>query len=615
VRGVCNSDMKGKGLRIGEMDKGEFITISRKRDRSVLGKPSGEETLSKNSCVSCGKIDRVFSTNQLRKPADMRRCTECVEKTEWSCVTCDTTFSPERVIYSIHKKCRKCVSLSQALVFQLPAVGEEEKSSEPVQGTRLTLLEGALANLLRSTKSLLEEHTKFTGDQNELSSSLTELKDEVEAHERRSASVHDLFALRLHHVEKQKIPGLEDRLETLEEAAKPKTIDIKLKDHVESVTGSADEIAVWKELNEMIGMAEIKEHMLLYMSMVKKRNKLIQIVAKLNSSVVDKEILKEHNFDYEKIAALRLGDWNPELHDIFPMWFRDRALVEVQAKNVEGEEADAVISSLAQRTQKTIQDALKARELLPRIRKALDEQPTLHIVLTGSPGTGKTTVARIIAKMLQCTWGEEVDFKTLRLTDLKAKYTGQTAHLTRKALTPSDGYNKLVAFIDEAYQLNCKGNNKKEDSFSQEIKATLCEEAEDNRDSKCIILAGYSDEMKDLLESNPGLCSRFPNVFHCPDYNADELHQIGLLALERTGHEFESKAKEAFRSLLNDEMNGREVRTIIERIMNKAATRMQKSKIYETNDPSIDDCLAFGESMLCILEEDVLHFAHDDQDN
>ena len=251
---------------------------------------------------------------------------------------------------------------------------------------------------------------------------------------------------------------------------------------------------------------------------------------------------------------------------------------------------------------KIIADDPKHKKVRKRIKKALAEQPTLHMVLTGSPGTGKTTVARIIAKLLQCTWGENVDFKTLRLTNLKGQYIGESAHLVKKALKPRKGFKKIVVFIDEAYQLNCRGAHGKEDSFNQEIKAALCEEAEDNRDSKCIILAGYTDEMRDLLDSNPGLRTRFPNIFTCPDYNRKQLYKIGMLSLKRCGHSFTTGANKAFRDLISKGMNGRDVRNLVERLISVASAKTNAIDIEEIPHSELD---SFVEGLLTITKKDV----------
>ena len=125
----------------------------------------------------------------------------------------------------------------------------------------------------------------------------------------------------------------------------------------------------------------------------------------------------------------------------------------------------------------------------------------------------------------------------------------------------------------------------------------------------CIILAGYSAEMDEMLESNPGLRSRFPNVFRCPDYDVDELFQIGLLTLERAGHSFDESGAEAFRSLIAPEMNGRDVRTLLERLMKVAAFRADQDTIDIGDNATLAECVQFAEKMLIITADDVDTFS------
>ena len=140
-----------------------------------------------------------------------------------------------------------------------------------------------------------------------------------------------------------------------------------------------------------------------------------------------------------------------------------------------------------------------------------------HMIFTGNPGTGKTTIARIISKYLKSigvlTGGQLVEVSR---ADLVGRYVGHTAPLTNKVIASAIGG---VLFIDEAYSLY-RG---RDDSFGLEAIDTLVKGIEDNRDNLIVILAGYSKEMEQFLTSNSGLKSRFPNVIHFPDYAGEEL--------------------------------------------------------------------------------------------
>ncbi|MGM9661773.1 MAG: AAA family ATPase [Oscillospiraceae bacterium] len=143
-----------------------------------------------------------------------------------------------------------------------------------------------------------------------------------------------------------------------------------------------------------------------------------------------------------------------------------------------------------------------------------------HMIFTGSPGTGKTTIARIISRYLKAigvlSGGQLIEVSR---ADLVGRYVGHTAPLTNRVIQSAIGG---VLFIDEAYSLY-RG---RDDSFGLEAIDTLVKGMEDNRDDLIVILAGYSREMEEFLTANSGLRSRFPNIIHFPDYTGEELLRI-----------------------------------------------------------------------------------------
>lgn len=200
---------------------------------------------------------------------------------------------------------------------------------------------------------------------------------------------------------------------------------------------------------------------------------------------------------------------------------------------------------------------------------------TLHSLFLGNPGTGKTTIARIVGQLLydKHIITSEKFIETSR-SDLVGRYIGETAQKTRKILESALGG---VLFIDEAYALANGG----ERDFEIESINEILKFMEDHREDIVIIFAGYTDSMEKFLNMNEGLKSRIPNVFHFEDYTADELTTIGLTALESEGYkinksEYSDLVHHNF-EISDDRSNGRWIRNINEKIIKKLAVRLLKN--------------------------------------
>ncbi|MDY7989730.1 AAA family ATPase [Paenibacillus polymyxa] len=208
-----------------------------------------------------------------------------------------------------------------------------------------------------------------------------------------------------------------------------------------------------------------------------------------------------------------------------------------------------------------------------------------HMIFKGNPGTGKTTVARIIAKMLQkmgvLSKGHLIEVER---ADLVGEYIGHTAQKTRDLVKKSLGG---VLFIDEAYSL-ARGGEK---DFGKEAIDTLVKSMEDQKNQFILILAGYSGEMDFFLRTNPGLPSRFPIQLDFPDYTVDQLIQISeMMAKERDYILMPQsiiKMKEHLLNERNDSLhafsNARYVRNVIEKAIRHQAVRLLNQ--YRSGQP------------------------------
>ena len=227
-----------------------------------------------------------------------------------------------------------------------------------------------------------------------------------------------------------------------------------------------------------------------------------------------------------------------------------------------------------------------------------------HLVLTGNPGTGKTTVARLIGEIYKDLGIlSKGHFVEVGQDDLVAEYTGQTAKKTAKVINSAKGG---VLFIDEAYSLAGKGKG----GFGAESIEVIVKEMENLRDDFVLIVAGYQAEMENFLNSNEGLRSRFSDKITLPDMSNDQLTKIALDIFKndkfKLDKEAEDKLSKAVASIprVKGFANARAVRQLVENIKMNQATRLVKDKKLELNIIEAGDIALHGKLILDSASKD-----------
>lgn len=276
-------------------------------------------------------------------------------------------------------------------------------------------------------------------------------------------------------------------------------------------------------------------------------------------------------------AFFKKGARQADANDLTAYTLLDKEDFESSTPQTEDKPLDRLKTLVGLETVKTEVTTLISFVRMQQIRKekGLPAVPVqLHSVFTGNPGTGKTTVAKIYAELLkECGMLKRGHLIVSSRADFVAGYVGQTAIKTKKKIREALGG---VLFIDEAYSLLGQSSG----DFGKEVIDTLVDEMTRHNENLVVILAGYPSEMDMLLESNPGLRSRFKKFFHFPDYTAEELHIIIKNYAEKYQYQITGQAA-AFlaEELSNTEIkgNGRFATNLVDEAIQSQAFRLLES--------------------------------------
>ena len=273
----------------------------------------------------------------------------------------------------------------------------------------------------------------------------------------------------------------------------------------------------------------------------------------------------------------------------------EKSLAESLAEPVKQGYDETILNDALQRLQQLVGlDTLKAEveELVKLIRYDIDEgqfdhrNAALHMVFLGNPGTGKTTVARIVADIYKGLGVlEKGHLVEADRTSLVGQYIGHTAQQTKSKIESAFGG---LLFIDEAYNLVGRGTS----DFGIEAIDTLLKMMEDSRGKFIVVVAGYDEEMLRFLASNPGLKSRFDKIFQFEDHGQEELWTVCLTQFAELGKKLEGDAENILKAYIHHISshrqagfgNAREIRKIVNEVVKNQKLRlanMEKSKRTE----------------------------------
>lgn len=340
-------------------------------------------------------------------------------------------------------------------------------------------------------------------------------------------------------------------------------------------------------------------------------------ITKLANSIVDQQKKEDTVFLLKRISDIAENTIFPIetkkmaalLKDSLVRFYGHIRILEICDSDTETDEEDKTLSELLNELDLLVGlDSVKNKvndlityQKVQKLRRENDlhtAKSTLHLAFLGNPGTGKTTVARIVGRIYKkIGLLSKGHFIEVSRTDLIAGYQGQTALKVKNVIEKAKGG---VLFIDEAYSIT---ENDHSDSYGRECLTELTKALEDYRDDLVVIVAGYTEPMNKFFESNPGLKSRFNNFIEFEDYSSQELQEILEKMCKQNDYELDKLAKEKIQKYLCDVVqnkdenfaNGRMVRNMYDDLVMNHARR-----VIKIHNPQKED-------LLILLEEDFVN--------
>ena len=312
-----------------------------------------------------------------------------------------------------------------------------------------------------------------------------------------------------------------------------------------------------------------------------------------------REFMKTHQLVCKQETIKKLADnsFYQVKNQLINIFVNCKMKQETEVENVLGEAIELTENPESKTGMQALDELIGLDEVKEQIKKVVNyikvsknrkNMPMLHMCFNGNPGTGKTTVARLVGKIFaeEQILSAKPNFVEAQRCDLIGKYVGHTAPMTQGVIEKALGG---ILFIDEAYSISSYIQDEAGRDYGAECIATLLKGMEDHREQLCVILAGYTKEMQQMLNANPGFESRIQFVIEFPDYSAEELYAIFRKLCQKENYHIARGVKslliQHFEQARKEEnfSNARYVGSLFEKVKMEQANRVIERKNCDEN--------------------------------